>query len=136
VPPFLADRALDQLYPWQPVVRRAPDGREERGMEIQALRLGECALLAHAAETLCEIGLAIKARSPFVRTLFAGYSNGCVGYLPTAAAIAQGGYEVDDAPVAYRMSGTFDPSCEARAVEASLALLAQLHAGEGAPARS
>jgi neutral ceramidase len=44
-----------------------------------------------------EIGQSIVARSPFQHTLFAGYTNGTTGYVPTRAAYAEGGYEVTHA---------------------------------------
>jgi hypothetical protein len=82
--------------------------------------------VAHAAETFTEIGQAIKRESPAPHTLFAGYSNGCIGYLPTAEAHAQGGYEVQLAPLAYRVSGTFDPACAAAVTTRSVELVASL----------
>ncbi|MCZ6784263.1 MAG: neutral/alkaline non-lysosomal ceramidase N-terminal domain-containing protein [Proteobacteria bacterium] len=125
VPRFLVDRVLDSVYPWETVTRERK-GRTEVALEIQALRIGECAILGHAAETFSEIGLAIKKGSPFAHTLFAGYTNGCIGYLPTAEAHAEGGYEVEHAPLAYRISGRFDPSSGNRAIERSLSLLEKL----------
>jgi len=55
-----------------------------------------------------------------------GYSNGCVGYLPTARAHAEGGYEVEQAPLAYRISGTFDPSCGEAVTARSIEMIAAL----------
>ena len=95
-------------------------------MEVQVFRIGDLALVAHAAETFTEIGREIKERSPAPHTLFAVYSNGCVGYLPTARAHAEGGYEVEEAPLAYRMSGTFDPGCAAWVTERSVQMVASL----------
>jgi hypothetical protein len=101
---------------WPGVMRR----------EVQVFRIGDLALVAHAAETFTEIGQAIKQGSPAPHTLFAGYSTGCVGYLPTAEAHAEGGYEVEEAPLAYRVSGTFDPGCAAVATERSIQMVASL----------
>jgi hypothetical protein len=95
-------------------------------MEVQVLRIGDLALVAHAAETFTEIARAIMDASPAPRTLFAGYSNGCIGYLPTASAHAEGGYEVEQAPLAYRISGTYDPGCAATVTERSVQLVASL----------
>jgi hypothetical protein len=36
----------------------------------------------------------IAAESPFAHTLFSGYSNGNLGYLPVRHAFPEGGYEV------------------------------------------
>jgi hypothetical protein len=126
VPSFVVDPFLRYAYPWRPRLRPGPDGRPEFPMEVQVLRIGDLALVAHAAETFTEIGQAIKEGSPAPHTLFAGYSNGCVGYVPTARAHAEGGYEVEQAPLAYRVSGTFDPSCAEAVTERSIQLVASL----------
>jgi neutral ceramidase len=65
--------------------------------ELQAIRLGECALVSVPGELFAEIGTAIKRASPFVVTCIAGYSNGSIGYIPTRRAYAEGGYEVTHA---------------------------------------
>jgi hypothetical protein len=41
----------------------------------------------------CEFGLDCKERSPFEQTMYVSIANGNVGYVPTPAAIAGGGYE-------------------------------------------
>jgi hypothetical protein len=51
--------------------------------------------------------------------LFSGYTNDYLGYLPTTEAYPDGGYEVDTSP--------FRPGSDERLVEASLALLSDLH---------
>jgi hypothetical protein len=126
VPSFVVDPFLRYAYPWRPRLRPGPDGRPEFPMEVQVLRIGDLALVAFAAETFTEIGRAIKLGSPAPHTLFVGYGNGCVGYLPTAEALGEGGYEVEQAPLAYRVSGTFDPACAAMATERSLQMIAAL----------
>jgi hypothetical protein len=126
VPRFLADRVLNARYPWKTITRPGENGHPELSLELQAFRAGECAILAHAAETFNEVGQAIKQRSPIPQTFFAGYTNGCIGYIPTAQAHAEGGYEVEEAPLAYRMSGLFDPACAERVTRRSLALLEKL----------
>lgn len=44
------------------------------------------------------------------RAVVAGYANGDMGYLPTAKAMREGGYESDTAPLLYGMYGTWAPS--------------------------
>ena len=39
----------------------------------------------------------VKRRSPLPRTLFAGYANGTIGYVPTPESYPEGGYEVTHA---------------------------------------
>ena len=61
--------------------------------EIQALRLGELAILVLPGEPFVEAQLDIKERSPAKRTFVAHMSNRYVGYIPTREAIRRGGYE-------------------------------------------
>jgi hypothetical protein len=65
--------------------------------EVAALRIGDAALATNPSELFCEIGLAVKAASPFPWTAVAGYTDGSAGYIPTRAAYPEGGYEVDSA---------------------------------------
>jgi hypothetical protein len=74
-------------------------------IELQAMRLGSTALLGIPAEPFAEIGVQIKARSPFVTTFFSGYTNGMTAYMPTAEAYDEGGYEVWMTPFAPEASG-------------------------------
>jgi len=64
---------------------------------LAALRLGDAALATNPAELFCEIGMAIKAGSPFPWTAVAGYTDAAVWYVPTRAAYPEGGYEVERA---------------------------------------
>ena len=105
---LLADKAVRLALVFRRERRFAGEAQLADGKAVQA------------AETFNEIGAAIKANSPARHTLFVGVGNGCIGYLPTAAAHREGGYEVEQAPLAYRMSGTFDPGCEALVVQRSL----------------
>ncbi|MBX3238323.1 MAG: neutral/alkaline non-lysosomal ceramidase N-terminal domain-containing protein [Chitinophagaceae bacterium] len=45
-------------------------------------------------ELFCEISNSIRDQSPFPYTFYFGYTNGWLGYLPTAKAWENGGYEV------------------------------------------
>lgn len=68
--------------------------------ELQVLRVGDLALVGIPGELFVELGLAVKARSPFPRTLVLGLANGSVGYLPTREACESGGYEAVATPFA------------------------------------
>lgn len=68
------------------------------GAELAALRLSDSiGVVTAPGEIFTEIGQSIVARSPFRHTLFAGYANGTIGYVPTRATYAEGGYEVTHA---------------------------------------
>jgi neutral ceramidase len=125
VPKSMVDRVLNARYPWKTTLEQR-DGRWHTPMELQAFRLGECVVVAHAAETFNEIGAAIKEASPAPIALFCGYSNGCVGYLPTEVAHALGGYEVELTPYIYRMPGLLDPGCEVLVTERSVEMMQAL----------
>jgi len=59
------------------------------------MRIGDVALVGFAGEPFSELGVQVKRRSPFSHTLFSGYTNDYLGYLPTAEAYPDLGYEVD-----------------------------------------
>jgi len=61
--------------------------------EVQAVRIGDLALLALTGEPFVEGQLEIKLRSPARYTQIAHMSNDYVGYIPTPAAILRGGFE-------------------------------------------
>jgi neutral/alkaline ceramidase-like enzyme len=60
---------------------------------LQAIRIGDTAICAMPFETFVEIGLDLKRRSPFPRTIVVGICNGYNGYLPTPEHHKLGGYE-------------------------------------------
>jgi neutral/alkaline ceramidase-like enzyme len=60
---------------------------------LQVLRIGDLALVTIPFETFAEMGLELKAKSPFQRTFAVSLANGAYGYLPTAAQHELGGYE-------------------------------------------
>ena len=60
---------------------------------VQAMRIGDLAVCAIPFEAFVEIGLDLKKRSPFPRTMVIGLANGRNGYLPTPEQHKLGGYE-------------------------------------------
>lgn len=122
---IFADLLLDQRYPWKPVIA-ARDGYWAVPMRVGAVRLGDLALVTFGAETFTEIGMKVKAASPATCTLFASVTDGCISYLHTEESHAQGGYEVDVAPLAYRYPGRLQAGCERIALETAGQLLASL----------
>ena len=61
--------------------------------EVQVIGLGDVALVAVPGEYFVEFGLQIKAASEAPITLVVELANGSIGYIPTAEALAEGGYE-------------------------------------------
>ncbi|MDO8543574.1 MAG: neutral/alkaline non-lysosomal ceramidase N-terminal domain-containing protein [Opitutaceae bacterium] len=66
---------------------------ESVALPLQAFRIGDVAIMSIPAEPFAEIGLDLKARSPFPRALTIGLANGYWGYLPSEAQHPLGGYE-------------------------------------------
>jgi hypothetical protein len=66
---------------------------DELNVRLQAVRVGDTAVCAIPFEAFVEIGLDLKRRSPFGRTVVVGIANGYNGYLPTPEHHKLGGYE-------------------------------------------
>lgn len=73
-------------------------GKSSIPWPVQAITIGNIALLSMAGEPFSEIGIRIREQSPFPYTLVSGYSNGGFGYIPTREAFPKGGYEVETTP--------------------------------------
>ena len=69
----------------------------EQPFEIQVMRIGEAAVVAYPGEMFVDYQLSMDRDSPFDRTFTLGYSNGCIGYVPTSDEYPKGGYEVNTA---------------------------------------
>jgi neutral ceramidase len=57
------------------------------------LRINDTVIWSAPVEMFCEISMAVRSQSPFSNTFYFGYTNGWIGYLPTQAGFAEGGYE-------------------------------------------
>lgn len=63
-------------------------------VEVQVIALGrDLAWVSLPGEVFVELGLAIKAASPFRHTIIAELANGSIGYIPTRRAYGEGNYE-------------------------------------------
>ena len=60
---------------------------------LQTFRVGDLGIAAIPFETFTEIGLEIKAKSPFKTSFTVSHANGSYGYLPTPEQHKLGGYE-------------------------------------------
>jgi hypothetical protein len=67
------------------------------------------------SEMFCEISNEVRSRSPFPYTFYYGYSNGWLGYVPTAEEFKHGGYEPGVSP--------FTPSAAKDITEAVVGVL-------------
>lgn len=85
----LHDKAIS--YANATVQYSEPDKTEK--VLIQAIRIGEQAIVSFPFEVLVEIGLEIKEKSPFPNTFTISLANGGYGYLPPPNQVELGGYE-------------------------------------------
>ncbi|HEX9617795.1 MAG TPA: hypothetical protein VGA03_10295 [Anaerolineales bacterium] len=83
------------------------------------IAVDDTAFLSFPGELYTEIGMKIKAASPFSRTYIIGLANGYVGYVPTRKAIGEGGYAEDVRRV--------DADAEDAILSKSLELLKQVY---------
>ncbi|MFT6617917.1 MAG: hypothetical protein ACJASX_000804, partial [Limisphaerales bacterium] len=75
------------------IIYSDPDSPKSEGVLVQALRIGDQAIVTMPFEVLVEIGLEIKEKSPFPKTFLIELANGGYGYLPPPNQHKLGGYE-------------------------------------------
>jgi len=67
---------------------------------VTAARVGDIAFVGLSGEVLTQIGMAIKAGSPYKHTFIITHCNGADGYLPPEHLYIEGGYEIRSSPFA------------------------------------
>ncbi|MEQ1861917.1 MAG: neutral/alkaline non-lysosomal ceramidase N-terminal domain-containing protein [Chthoniobacteraceae bacterium] len=88
-------------------------------VEVQVVAFSDdLAIVSLPGEIFVELGLAIKAASPFKHTFIAELANGSAGYIPNREAYPQGNYEV--------VSARCEVGSGERLVETALGLLKEL----------
>ena len=100
---LIADIRLQWAKSWQQV--------DEVVTELCALRLGELVVPIFPGEPFVDYALYFKKQCD-TPVLVLAYGNDNPGYLPTAQAYEEGGYEVADAFVFYDLPAPFTPSLE------------------------
>lgn len=87
------------------VLEKVKSGELEHTLEypITGYRIDDFVLLSMPGEPFVEIQIGVKARSKSTHTMFAGYANGVVGYIPVAQTIRQGGMSVSSAVRTYNI---------------------------------
>ena len=84
-------KSLAEIYARETVL--LSEYPEKVSLLVQALRVGELSIAAIPCEAFAEIGLEIKAESPFADAFTIELANGYNGYLPTPEQHKLGGYE-------------------------------------------
>ena len=121
--------ARERLYAERTVGRAHMPPRIE--VVLQALRIGDLAIATFPFEVFVEIGLEIKAKSPFAQTFTTALANGSEGYLPTVHQHQLGGYET------WLGTNQVEVQAAPKMVDALLDMLVRLRAQDyaAAPAR-
>ncbi len=77
-----------------------------RSTWLQAMRIGDVAIVGVPAEFFTKLGMDIKRRSPFANTVVVELTNDWIGYLPDREAHRLGGYQVWTGFHSYAEPGT------------------------------
>jgi len=106
----------------QAVIRRyeTQDATPVFSMELHAVRLGDCAFVTNPFELFLDYGQMIQARSRARRTFLIQLACDVGRYLPTARAVAGGGYS------ALIINGSVGPEGGKMLVDASVKAIEQL----------
>lgn len=94
--------------------------------EVWAARIGDCAIVGAPGEIFGAIGTAVRRQSPAPVTIFAGYSNGVLGYVVTPEEYPYGGYEPAISHRGYGQPAPFSPEVAGIIERTSLELLDEL----------
>lgn len=103
-------------------------GRAARQLEaeIWAVRVGECAVVSAPGEIFSEVGAAVRRSAPARVTIFAGYSQGVLGYVATAEEYPYGGYEPSVSHRGYGHPAPFRPEAAGIIERTAVELLEEL----------
>lgn len=96
--------------------------------EIWAARIGDTAIVGAPGEIFGAIGTAVRRQSPAPVTIFAGYSQGSLGYVATADEYPHGGYEPSVSHRGYGQPAPFSPEVAGMIERTAVELLQELFA--------
>jgi hypothetical protein len=96
--------------------------------EIWAARIGETAIVGAPGEIFGAIGTAVRRRSPAPVTIFAGYSQGSLGYVATPDEYPFGGYEPSVSHRGYGQPAPFSTDVAGIIEDTAVELLEELFA--------
>lgn len=82
-----------QIHPYAQGLLDVAELPEQQALEVQVLAIGDFAVVGLPGEIFVEFGLGLRQGSPFATTAVTGLANGADGYIPTAKAFDEGGYE-------------------------------------------
>jgi len=117
--PKQADDVIDVFRKQRKIL--APKQGEERTTWVQAVLIGDVAIVGVPAEFFTVLGQDIKRRSPFRYTYVAELANDWIGYLPDKKGFELGGYQTWTGLHSFAAPGTGE-----RVVDAAAELLEEL----------
>jgi len=91
-------------------------------LPIRFARINDAVIWSAPVEMFAEIAMDVRTASPFAHTFYFGYTNGWLGYLPTAKAFDEGGYEPRTSP--------FTPQVEADVRRTVTGFIKEFHSRE------
>lgn len=117
-----------RLHEWSELVANAvAEGKPvTRDLYVWGLRINDIGIVAVNGEPFAELGLEVKRQSPLRHTIFLGYSNGCLGYLPTPEAFAEGGMEVEESIKNYHLPAPLTKEWGPAVVRTALEVLKEI----------
>jgi len=123
--PGVAEKIRSAIDDWATSLERVIQGTSSLDpvfAEVQILRIGDFCLVGLSGEPFFSLGELIRKSGRARVTWVAGYCNAYSGYLPTARAFDEGGYEVSDS---YRYLGIWqiDRSSAGRVVRRARELM-------------
>lgn len=119
-PPGGQYKERPQIYARETVIMSETFPKTARA-PVQALRIGSLGVAAFPGEAFVELGLEVKARSPFKPTFAIELANDYRGYIPTVEGHQLGGYETWRAKSSY-----LEVEAAPKMVAAALRLLEKL----------
>ena len=91
---FAKSKGFNSTYHAGAVIKRSKMTKTIT-LNIGAVSFGDVCIAHTPNEPYDEVGMHIRATSPFEMTFVLGYTNGCGGYMPTIKAFHHGGYGCD-----------------------------------------
>jgi hypothetical protein len=120
--PTIAQQTIDIFRSMRKELEPLQD--QVRETTIQAMVIGEVAIVGVPAEYFTSLGIDIKQRSPFPYTFIAELANDWIGYLPDREAHQLGGYQTWMGLHSYAEIGTGE-----KMADAVIAMLQEMAAG-------
>jgi len=122
---FFARFLLNWRLPWK-VHLEEMEGYWSIPMRINAIRIGDIAILTLAADVFNEIEIEVRENSPAPHMMFVTATDGNIGILPTQKAIEEDSLIQNLLPLSYHLPGKLTANCEEESLESAYQVLDEL----------